>query len=631
MNRLKYHTTDKIKKFRNNITKNKTKYSITHYITKDKIHIILKYTNIYSDEIYEFSNLFSFEMLQGISEYFTQFNNIHQISIDLDKLLKNNDIIISEFKGNLTLSIVTKVNNQPKEIALNLFQNKLPDFKLFSTRMKKSKSKFVEFFKKTFRTRNKTNRTESKKVRKFFDSPLFISKNNDNIILSYNTPTNANAKDFNYISNKINEVNTAVSQMNTNYMSHRNKDGATTSNKEIKESMTNLRSNYLKNKEQLRTFYDNMNTFDENNIDFFSRNADRGTKKLEESKNQKDGKTRKTYELEGTMRDLNEYQTNRSTRRTFINPKNEFSPENNKNNDIKFSNIFKSRNKMLSPKSNKKERKLRYVFKEIDNYYETLKPNKLGDEKKIFEIINEEDKKDETDNSKIEDKKNDIELKTKEPGLPLVEPEDLSKYVTSNIFYTKKELKLVKTKITKGIKGMHAFFDLLYRATDDGDYESTILAFCEGRYPQLILFHTNEGARFGVYIEKEKVKSIFGKTKYKEKPDTSFLVSLNSLKIYDIEKGEIATGNRIEKLCFGRSFYFNENGSNWFIFTPRNYFLDIKCMIGDKKSNFGNINTNEIVGPKKEYYLQDVEIFQVRIETNLMKGKSNSMKDIKKK
>ena len=280
MNRLKYHTTDKIKKFRNNITKNKTKYSITHYITKDKIHIILKYTNIYSDEIYEFSNLFSFEMLQGISEYFTQFNNIHQISIDLDKLLKNNDIIISEFKGNLILSIVTKVNNQPKEIALNLFQNKLPDFKLFTTRIKKSKSKFVEFLKKTFRTRNKTNQTESKKFRRFFDSPLFISKNNENIILSYNT--NTNVKDPNTISNKINEVNSAVSQMNTNYMSHRNNEGATSNNKEIKESMSNLRSNYLKNKEQFRTFYDNMNTYDENNIDFFSRNAERGTKGLEE-------------------------------------------------------------------------------------------------------------------------------------------------------------------------------------------------------------------------------------------------------------------------------------------------------------------------------------------------------------
>ena len=196
MNGLKYHSTDRIRKFRNNITKNNTNYSITHYIIKDKIHIILKYSNFLSDKIYEFSNLFSFEMLQDINEYFTQFNNIHQISVDLDKLFKINDIIINEFKGNLILSIVIKVNNQPKEISLNLFQNKLPDFKLFASRIKKSTSKFAEYLRTAFRPRNKTNLTESKKVRKYFDTPLFISKNNDNnFILSYNTHTNTNNND----------------------------------------------------------------------------------------------------------------------------------------------------------------------------------------------------------------------------------------------------------------------------------------------------------------------------------------------------------------------------------------------------------------------------------------------------
>ena len=36
-------------------------------------------------------------------------------------------------------------------------------------------------------------------------------------------------------------------------------------------------------------------------------------------------------------------------------------------------------------------------------------------------------------------------------------------------------------------------------------------------------------------------------------------------------------------------------------------------MIGDTESSFGNINTNEIVGINKEYFLQDVEIFKVVI------------------
>ena len=143
----------------------------------------------------------------------------------------------------------------------------------------------------------------------------------------------------------------------------------------------------------------------------------------------------------------------------------------------------------------------------------------------------------------------------------------------------------------------------------------------------MILFYTDQGARFGAYIQKEKSTSFFGEINYKEVPGTCFLVSLNSLKTYDIEKGEIATDNRPEKLCFGRSFLFNDNGSNWFIYTPRNEFLDIKCMIGDKKSNFGEINTDEIVGTKKDYYLKDVEIFKVSLEVGVKKKKKDYVRE----
>ncbi len=38
-------------------------------------------------------------------------------------------------------------------------------------------------------------------------------------------------------------------------------------------------------------------------------------------------------------------------------------------------------------------------------------------------------------------------------------------------------------------------------------------------------------------------------------------------------------------------------------------------MIGDKESTFGIINTNEIVGNKKDYRLKDVEIFKVSVDT----------------
>ena len=209
--------------------------------------------------------------------------------------------------------------------------------------------------------------------------------------------------------------------------------------------------------------------------------------------------------------------------------------------------------------------------------------------------------------------KEEIQKKMALTGLNMVEREDLKNYVNSRIFYTKKELQLVKNKIVKNKKHLHAYFEILYRASIDGDFEDTINSLCEGIYPQLILFYTDDGARFGIYIEKEKHTSFFGNVSYREVPGTSFLISLNSLKTYNILEGKKASDDREEKLCFGRSFYYNDNGSNWLINTPKNDFLKIKCIIGDKESSFGNINTNEIVGINKEYFLQDVEIFKVII------------------
>ena len=72
-------------------------------------------------------------------------------------------------------------------------------------------------------------------------------------------------------------------------------------------------------------------------------------------------------------------------------------------------------------------------------------------------------------------------------GFPLIQRENLKDYINSRIFYTRKEMQMVKNKITKGKKNLHAYFDLLYRATYDGDYEETINTLCEGHYPQITL------------------------------------------------------------------------------------------------------------------------------------------------
>ena len=266
--------------------------------------------------------------------------------------------------------------------------------------------------------------------------------------------------------------------------------------------------------------------------------------------------------------------------------------------------------------------------KEKDKKNNSKNKNKkeINDDSDSSEENSEKDKKNKSNgknNSDEEKQKNDLiqkeQLKllysSQISGFPIIERENIKDYINSRIFYTIREMQMVKYKITNGKKNIHAYFDLLYRASVDGDYEETINSLCEGAYPQITLFLTKEGARFGVYIDKEKSTSFFKKgTIYKEKPGTSFLFSLNSLKTYQIQEGEIATDNRTEKLCFGRTFRYNNNESNWLIYVPRNEFLGVDLLFGDKESSFGEINNNEIIGYVNNYHLKDVEIFKVLIE-----------------
>ena len=228
----------------------------------------------------------------------------------------------------------------------------------------------------------------------------------------------------------------------------------------------------------------------------------------------------------------------------------------------------------------------------------------------------ENNKKNDSDNNKAYTQNQNLEASLS--GFPKIKREEtLKEYINSRIFYTLYEMQMVKFRIANGKKNIHPYFDLLYRATVDGDYEEKIMKFSEGHYPQIILFLTKEGARFGVYIDKEKNTSFFKKgVTYKEKPGTSFLFSLNNKKFFNIKPGEIATDNRPEKLCFGRTYYYNDNESNWLIYIPRDEFLGVNCKFGNKESSFGEIKSSDIVGAISSYHLSDVEIFEVKFDND---------------
>ena len=191
--------------------------------------------------------------------------------------------------------------------------------------------------------------------------------------------------------------------------------------------------------------------------------------------------------------------------------------------------------------------------------------------------------------------------------------EEIKKYVNSRIIFRKNELRLLKDKISNNDKKLHVFFDLLYRASKDGDKELTIREKIQDYYETLTLFYTKEGARFGVYLKRIEAHSFIKGKNYKEVPGSCFLVGLNNLVIYQIDKNKTSNDNFKDVLCFGRTFYLNKNGTNWMIFTPQNKFLGEKCIIGKGEGLFTNIDIEELVGDY-EYHIKDVEIFNVSIE-----------------
>ena len=597
-----------IVKYRINLKKNQINYSIILYVFYEKLNIIIKYSNSNSDEIYEFANLYSFKQLQIINNYFKKFINLEQICRELDKLLKQNQSKIEEKNGKLILTIIVLINNETNSLSFNLLQSNANDFLSYKN------------------NQYKNNQTEHKKGKK-------------NISLS--VAKNPKEKKY-YNSPDYKEKMSAIEEMSQNNISRRATDDNINAYDKLSININRLMERISKlehmsddDDEKIMTIEDQLSKYEKSHLE------DDHKYEIQSNKSSDNEEKNKIKVPSVNIKCMN---MNDSPNQSFKRKSNDY----NDNINFKQTNSIKNSSRKTYSKASsvemnkaqyKRKRKYIYFFKEIENYDQEekiyllqLKNSKLKEKTKTRSKKKEpkeniekkpEDKEEENENKdkdetrisdEIEFSVQSVASKNSKTGLPMVKRENLKPYINSRIFFTKKELKMVKKRIVKGNKNLQLYLDLLYRASMDGDFEDSIISFSEGVYPQLVLFYTEDGARFGAYVEKEKTVSMFGRVSYKEVPGTSFLLSLNSLKIYDINKGEIATDNREERLCFGRSFLFNENGSNWFLYHPRNQFLDIKCMIGDKKSNFGEIDTDEIVGTKKDYYLKDVEIFKVTVE-----------------
>ena len=213
-------------------------------------------------------------------------------------------------------------------------------------------------------------------------------------------------------------------------------------------------------------------------------------------------------------------------------------------------------------------------------------------------------------NKSISSSMSNVEIKPPKK-VPIYPPEKLD-HINSNIIFRKVELHLLKNKLSNNNKKRYVFFDLLYRATRDGDNETVIKKLTLGYEKVMTLFYTNEGARFGVFIRRKKNHYVKAKNRG-EKKGTCFIFGLNNLVIYDIYKDKFGKGDYNKVLCFGCLDDVGSNGTKWMIYTPQNNFLNKKCVMDSGLGLFHDIDIEQIVGPS-EYTIKEVEIFNVDIE-----------------
>ena len=204
-----------------------------------------------------------------------------------------------------------------------------------------------------------------------------------------------------------------------------------------------------------------------------------------------------------------------------------------------------------------------------------------------------------------------LKVKQIHKSLTMAPKEDLRLYCKSRIIFTKKELKLLKNKINQDKKKYCVFFDVLYRASEDGADTDFVKKIMEKQKKTLTLFQTEKGARFGIFVEKKLDTSILMTQYLSERTGTCFLVSLNNLEVYDIYKKFTSSEN---KLCFIKNKKKNKNGSSYAIYTPPKDFLKKQCYMGDLTEFFTVDGNEDIIGEKEEYTLKEVEVCKVSIE-----------------
>ena len=598
--------------FRYSFKMNEVTYNIQLFnILQQKIKIMVNTKNFYSDDYQEYSNTYTLIQFKEITKYYMIFENIDEIFEDLSRIIQEKKFSISHNGNTINLTIKVIIKQDPSYISFILDKDKTIDL---------SFQKDVPF---SFNNFNNAS-SMSKNHEKSKNNQFYLYKSKRSIDISNIKELNTLLSDF---KDRLTILETNQNQNNMNC--YGNTDNMSLDLENILLRLNRLENENIKKEKKIEVL--------QKKLKFYESMRNNNTEKYLINNKNILNYSNHLLENKSSTRSLNnnfQFKTQKQNSISFI-----MKGNNKKNNKFKFSKSHNNNNHYYDNASlpSKDSKKYNHIRNTNNNkkllYKENNKKNKsFGDkDSNKSDKINNSYSKDinngylRTNNSGLnstmsnfsnfKDKnfKKYIYIKEKY-GIPLIQREDLKKYINSRIIFTKTELKLLKTKLSGGEKKLHVFFDLLYRASIDGDYEEIIRENIINKEKMLTLFYTYEGSRFGVYIFQKMSASFLKGKKYKEVPGESFIVSLNNLKFFDISPNKTSKEGHDNFLSFGRTFYLNANGTNWLIYTPRSNFLKKRCIIGNQQGEYIDFEKEILIGNNNEYHIKDVEIFEVVFE-----------------
>ena len=566
-----------------------------NYKKTEKINLLKEKIKVYeptitatseNDSINDYNNKFNFNNNYNNNNFNNNFNdyyntNQNQKYLDLGSIKNNDNSTITstnsymkpgllEIKEEVNNSLSKKKNNKKKKEKRNSSED--------SSNYKKSDD--LNTLDKNLKEKQKLKKSKNKSKNREHKNNFNIKKNNS----------------------KVKEKN---------------------GNKNIKEEIINT-DIYDKNQNLRRSVpksqnFDNQKMINKLENDLLQKNAIQ-----RKNKSYINPKKNNNFEINDDENNINEGKNLFSKKRSKRNKDNNDDDINDQDKNLNINYYNKKNNNESSSNSNdKKSEKINIKVNKMiqinSSSHEESEENikeKIIEKKKEEEIERELEEKEERKRRQKalqETSSGDNSLKVKQihKSLTMVPKEDIRIYCKSHIIFTKDELRLLKRKINEDKNKYSVFFDVLYRASEDGDNVEIVKKIMQKEKKTLTLFHTQKGARFGIYVEKKLDTSILMNHYLAERPGTCFLVSLNNLEIYDIYKRFYSSEN---KLCFIKNKKKNRNGSSYAIYTPPKGFLGVSCYMGNINSFF-NVNGNEdIIGEKEEYQLKEVEICKVSIE-----------------